>query len=379
MRLSLAAGEVSGDQLGAGLLQALLNLEPDLLPAGVGGPALARAGCRIWQPMDTLSVMGLWEVLGKLPELLRFRRHFLQRLHQWQPDLYLGIDAPDFNFPVEARLKQRGVPTVHYVSPSVWAWREKRVERIRESCDHVLCLLPFEVDFYARHDIPATFVGHPFARQIPLQPDRQAARDRLALDDGHRWVALLPGSRMGELQRLAPRFLQAAQYMLRQEPELAFALPAAGPKQQAWLQQQITQAGLQAHILCLNGHARCVMQACETGLIASGTAALEAMLCKLPMVVAYQVHPMTATLIRWLKLMKTRQFSLPNILHGGALVTELIQEQATPEHLASESLRLLRDPQQQQAQTRRFTELHHQLRQDSDRLAAEVILRVAGR
>ncbi len=379
MRLSLAAGEVSGDQLGAGLLQALLNLEPNLLPAGIGGPALARAGCRIWQPMDTLSVMGLWEVLGRLPQLLRFRRRFVEKLHQWQPDLYLGIDAPDFNFPVEARLKQRGIPVVHYVSPSVWAWREKRVETIRHSCDHVLCLFPFEEDFYARHDIPATFVGHPFARQIPLQPDRQAARDRLALDDDHHWLALLPGSRMGELQRLAPRFLQAAKHMLRQEPSLAFALPAAGPKQQAWLQQQIDQAGLSEQVLCLNGHARCVMQACETGLIASGTAALEALLCKLPMVVAYQVHPMTATLIRRLKLMKTRQFSLPNILHGGALVRELIQEQATPEKLATETLQLLRDPQQQQIQTRRFAELHQQLLRDSDRLAAEVILQVAGR
>ncbi len=379
MRLSLAAGEISGDQLGAGLLQALLNLEPNLLPAGIGGPALARSGCRIWQPMDILSVMGLWEVLGRLPQLLRFRRQFLQQLQQWQPDLYLGIDAPDFNFPVEAQMKRHGVPVVHYVSPSVWAWRENRVKTIRDSCDHVLCLFPFEADYYARHDIPASFVGHPFARQIPLQPNRQAARDRLALDDDHRWVALLPGSRMSELQRLAPIFLQAAQSMLRQEPELAFVLPAAGPRQQAWLQQQINQAGLQEHILCLNGHARCVMQACETGLIASGTAALEALLCKLPMVVAYQVHPMTATLIRRLKLMKTKQFSLPNILHGGELVSEYIQEQATPENLAAESLRLLRDPRQQQAQIRRFAELHQQLRRDSDRLAAEVILRVARR
>ncbi len=378
MRLALAAGEISGDLLGAGLLRTLLERQDDLLPAGIGGPALARAGCRIWQPMEPLSVMGLWEVLGRLPELLRIRRRFLHRLEEWKPDLYLGIDAPDFNFPVEARMRRLGIPTVHYVSPSVWAWREKRVEKIRESTSHVLCLFPFEPKFYARHGVEATFVGHPFAHQIPLQPDRQAARNRLALDEEHRWLALLPGSRMGEIRRLGPLFLQAVRHMLVEQPQLAFMLPATGKPQQELLNRMIRDYRLEGRVLCVRGHARCIMQACEVGLIASGTAALEAMLCKLPMVVSYRVHPATAQLIRMLRLMRTRWFSLPNILNGEPLVDELIQHHARPEALARATLELLQDTARQRRQRMRFLELHRQLACDSDRRAAQVILELAG-
>ena len=377
MRLALAAGETSGDLLGADLLHHMLSVDPALLPAGIGGPALSRAGCRIWQPMDRLSVMGLWEVLGRLPELLALRRRFLKQVLDWRPDLYLGIDAPDFNFPLEQRLRARGIVTVHYVSPSLWAWRPGRVDRIRQSTDHVLCLLPFEPEFYARHGVTASFTGHPFARQIAMQPDRVAARRALGLDDERRWIALLPGSRHGEIQRLAPPFLQAARRMLNEQPTLGFALPAANPTLQRTLLNMLHAHGLSDSVRCFNGQARTVLQACDTGLIASGTATLEAMLCKLPMVVSYRLHPLTIGLIRSLRLMKTAWYSLPNILEQGPLVDECMQEQATADNLARAMLALLHDPQRQQRQRQRFEHWHHRLMGPEPAQTARMLMELA--
>ena len=381
LRIALVAGEASGDHLGAGLVAAIRAHHPDATFAGIAGPAMRAAGVQAWHDSQALAVMGLAEVLAHLPRLLRVRRDLRQRVLDWQPDVFVGIDAPDFNLGVERWLKQRGVRTVHYVSPSVWAWREGRAATIGTSADRVLCLFPMEPAIYARHGVDARFVGHPLADAIPLEPDRAAARAGLGVEPAAPVLALLPGSRLGEIARMLPPFLGAVERIAAQVPALQVLLPAAN----ADCARAIT-AGLAAHpdltgrVRVLDGDAQRAMIASDVVLMASGTAALEGMLCKRPLVVGHRIAPLTWRIVRALGLLKTRFVSLPNVLADDALVPELLQDACTPEHLAEAVLHWLQHPAAVDALLPRFEGIHRTLRQDASARAAEAVLAlVAGR
>lgn len=374
LRIALLAGEASGDLLGAGLIDALRQRFADAQFAGIGGEAMRAAGCQTWYDASQLSLMGLIEVLRHLPRLLKIRRGVCQRALAWAPDVFIGIDAPDFNLPVERWLKRRGIATVHYVSPSVWAWKEKRAERIGSSADQVLCLFPMEPPIYQRHGVDARFVGHPMADAIPEQVDRQAARAALGLADDAPVLALLPGSRLGEIGRLAPVFLAAARQLSQRLPALQVLVPAATPACRPLLAEQLAQSGLPpAQTRLLDGQARRAMIAADVVLLASGTATLEAMLVKRPMVVGYRVAPLTARIVRALKLIKVDRYALPNILAGADLAPELIQENCNADALAAALLHWFADPQAIAALQPEYLRLHRLLRQDASTRAAEAI------
>lgn len=377
-RIALVAGEASGDILGAGLITALRERWPDAQFAGVGGDRMREAGFDAWFDADELAVMGLTEVLRHLPRLLRLRRDLLARVVGWQPDAFVGIDAPDFNLGLERRLKQRGIATVHYVSPSVWAWREKRAEKIGRSADRVLCLFPMEPAIYARHGVDARFVGHPLADAVPLEPDRAAARAELDLDATRPVLALLPGSRVGEIERLAPDFLAAAARVLTAEPALQVVAPMANARAAAAF-DRILRAHPDARTLApalrvLDGRSRTLMVASDVILLASGTATLEAMLAKRPMVVAYRLAPTTYRLVKGFGLLKVDRYSLPNVLAGETLVPELMQDACTPDALAHAVLHWLRDPTAAQRLLPRFADLHRNLRRDASARAADAVV-----
>jgi lipid-A-disaccharide synthase len=375
LRIALVAGEASGDALGAGLIGHLQRLHPDARFAGIGGDAMRAAGLEAWFDASELAVMGLTEVLRHLPRLLRLRAALRQRVLDWQPDVFIGIDAPDFNLGVEKWLKQRGVRTVHYVSPSVWAWREQRAQKIGRSADVVLCLFPMEPAIYARHGIDARYVGHPMADALPLSPDRAAARVALGLDPDARVLAVLPGSRLGEIQRLAADFIEAARLAAGQVPHLQVLVPAANAACRAALEPLLAAAPFPSpRPRLLSGQAREAMVASDVVLLASGTATLEAMLAKRPMVVAYKVAPLTARIVRGLGLLKVSRFALPNILAGEDLAPELMQEDCTPDRLADAVLGWLREPDAVHALQARYVQLHQQLRQDASARAAEAVL-----
>jgi lipid-A-disaccharide synthase len=376
-RIALVAGEASGDLLGAGLIDALRKRFPDAAFAGIGGDAMRAAGMETWFDATELAVMGLAEVLRHLPRLLRVRRTLRERVLAWAPDVFIGIDAPDFNLGVERWLKQRGVRTVHYVSPSVWAWREKRAEKIGRSADRVLCLFPMEPAIYARHGVDARFVGHPLADEMPLEPDRATARARLGLDPERPLLALLPGSRVGEITRLGGDFLAAAAHLLRHDPRLQVVVPMANEAAaQAFAQLLAAHPdapALHGALRVVHGHARPLMIASDAVLLASGTATLEAMLAKRPMVVAYKVAPLTYTLVKGLGMLKVDRFSLPNVLAGEDLVPELMQHECTPANLAHATLRALEDPAVSARLAPRFRALHEALRQDASARAADAV------
>lgn len=372
MRIVIVAGESSGDQLGAGLIEAILRSRPDVEIEGIAGPLMKAAGCRELFPADRLAVMGLFEVLARLPELLGIRRALLHRLQASPPDLYIGIDAPDFNFPVERRLKARGVKVVHYVSPSVWAWRESRWRGIKRAVDHMLTLLPFEQDFYQRHGIPVTFVGHPLVDELPLAPDRIEARRKLNLPAQGVQIALLPGSRGGEYRRLAPIFLRTAQLLAETGFAGQFLIPVIDEQAGRWIAERLKKFPVSLPVVLIDRRSRLVMEAADVVLLASGTAALEAMLLNRPMVVAYRF----ATLTYWvLKVMvKIRLFALPNLLAGEQLVPELIQNQATAEACARELRVWLDNPALVVRLQDRFRELRKQLGGAVSLRAAGVVL-----
>lgn len=373
-RFVLCAGEASGDALGAGLIRELKQRFPDARFAGIGGDAMRAAGCDTWFDAGELAVMGLAEVLRHLPRLLRLRGDFRQRVLDWKPDVFIGIDAPDFNLGVERWLKSRGVRTVHYVSPSVWAWREKRAEKIGHSANRVLCLFPMEPAIYARHDVDARFVGHPMADDIPLQPDRAAARDALGLPHDAPVLALLPGSRLGEIQRLAPAFLEAAQRVAAQVPGLRVAIPAANPACRQVLEAHLaTNAIRGADVRLLDGHAREALIASDAVLLASGTATLEAMLCKRPMVVGYRIAPLTYALVKGLGMLKVERYALPNVLAGEDIAPELMQDDCTPEKLSAAVLRWFQEPAAVAALQPTYQRLHALLRQDASARAADAV------
>ncbi|PJI51032.1 MAG: lipid-A-disaccharide synthase [Pseudomonas sp.] len=367
LRVALVAGEASGDILGSGLMQALKQRHPDIEFIGVGGPRMQAEGLPSHFPMERLAVMGLVEVLGRLRELLRRRKDLMKMLIAAKPDVFIGIDAPDFNLTLELKLRRAGIRTVHYVSPSVWAWRQKRVLKIKQACDLMLALFPFEARFYEEHAVPVRFVGHPLANTIPLEADRAGARERLGLPQDASVVALLPGSRGGEVGKLGALFLDTAQRLLQDRPGLRFVLPCASPERRVQVEEML--AGRDLPVLLLDGASHEALAACDAVLIASGTATLEALLYKRPMVVAYKVAPMTYRILR--HLVKSPYISLPNLLAGRLLVPELIQDAATPESLAATLLPLLDDGS---VQTQSFDAIHRALRQDASAQAADAVL-----
>ncbi|MBC9249715.1 lipid-A-disaccharide synthase [Pseudomonas alcaligenes] len=372
LRIALVAGEASGDILGAGLMQALKQRHGQVEFIGIGGPRMEAEGLRSYFPMERLSVMGLVEVLGRLPELLARRKRLIQTLIAEQPDVFIGIDAPDFNLTLELKLRQAGIKTVHYVSPSVWAWRQKRVLKIREACDLMLTLFPFEARFYDEHQVPVRFVGHPLANTIPLQADRQAARVALDLLQDAPVVALLPGSRGGEVARLGALFLDAAERLRALRPGVRFVLPCASPERRAQLEMLL--GGRDLALSLLDGRSHEALAACDAVLIASGTATLEALLYRRPMVVAYKVAPLTYRVLK--RLVKSPYISLPNLLAERLLVPELIQDAATADALAQTLAPLLDGGE---VQTEGFERIHHALRQDASAQAADAVLALAGR
>jgi lipid-A-disaccharide synthase len=373
-RVALVAGETSGDQLGAGLVAELRARFPQAEFAGVGGDAMRSAGVDTWFDAGELAVMGLSEVLSHLPRLLRLRRELRARVLAWRPDVFVGIDAPDFNLGVERWLRQRGVATVHYVSPSVWAWRESRAARIGRSADRVLCLFPMEPAIYERHGVDARFVGHPLADAIPLEPDRAAARNALGLPFHDPVLALLPGSRLGEIERMLPVFLEAAALIAREIPDLQLLVPAANAGCRAAIERILADSPSPVpRCQLLDGHARQAMIAADVVLLASGTAALEAMLCKRPMVVGHRIAPATHRIVMALGMLKSRFVSLPNVLAGEELVPELLQDACTPERLAAAVLQWFAQPESVAALRPRFRALHEQLRCDASARAAEAV------
>lgn len=369
--VALVAGEASGDILGAGLMQALKARHPHVEFIGVGGPRMEAEGLVSAFPMERLSVMGLVEVLGRLCELLGRRRRLIRDLIAAKPDVFIGIDAPDFNLTLELKLRQAGIRTVHYVSPSVWAWRQKRVLKIREACDLMLTLFPFEARFYLDHQVPVRFVGHPLANTIPLQADRTGARETLGLAADESVVALLPGSRGSEVARLGELFLDAAERLRALRPGVQFVLPCANAERRVQLEAML--AGRNLPLRLLDGRSHEALAACDAVLIASGTATLEALLHKRPMVVAYKVAPLTYRILR--RLVKSPYISLPNLLAERMLVPELIQDAATPDALAHALAPLLDDGA---VQTEGFDVIHRALRQDASQQAADAVLKLVG-
>jgi lipid-A-disaccharide synthase len=373
IRIALCAGETSGDQLGAGLISELRKRFPDAAFAGIGGDGMRAAGLDAWFDASELAVMGLAEVLAHLPRLLRLRRMFRQRMLDWKPNVFIGIDAPDFNLGVERWLKQRGVRTVHDVSPSVWAWRESRAAKIGASADRVLCLFPMEPPIYARHGVDATFIGHPMADAIALQPDRQAARVVLGESDDAPILALLPGSRLSEIMRMLPVFLEAASLLGNGIPSLRVLVPAANAQCREAIERIAADASPTLALRILDGDAQRAMIASNVVLLASGTAALEAMLCKRPMVVGHRVSPLTYHIVKLFGLLKSKFVSLPNVLADEALIPELLQDACTADNLHAALLHWFRDSDAVAALQPRFLAIHETLRRDASVRAADAI------
>ena len=380
LRVGLIAGEPSGDLLGAGLAREIRRYYPDTEFCGIAGPAMLAEGVPSWVQMERLSIMGLAEVVRHLPELVSIRRRVTRGFEAMRPDVVVGIDSPEFTLGVERRLRKAGMRTIHYVSPSIWAWRAGRVHGIGKAADLVLCLFPFEPAVYSAHGIPASFVGHPMADTIPLEPDRESAQAALGIPAGGREViALLPGSRMGEVGRLGGEFAAAAALLAARHPGLRFIAPMASAPIRALFSSQLANRAPGLEVRLFDGRSREVLAAADLVLLASGTAALEAALFKRPMVVAYRVADVSARIIKTFKLMQARHFSLPNILAGEQLVPELIQDDATPDRIAAEASALLDDPARRAGLMARFTAIHETLRQGADRRAAEAVLALTGR
>ncbi len=376
----MVAGEASGDLLAGLLLGAMHQRWSDLHASGIGGPRMAAQGFQAWWPHHKLSVHGFgWDVLLRYREIVGIRKQLLARLSRDKPDLFIGVDAPDFNLQLEENLRRQGVKTVHFVCPSVWAWRPERLEVIRRSVDHVLCIFPFEPALLAQHGIAATYVGHPLAQVIPLQLDRAAARQSLRLAPGDDVVALLPGSRTSEVRHLALRFFQAAAHIHTRMPGVKFVVPAV-PGLQARIEAAAQRSGMGHHIQIVSGQSHAVLAACDVTLIASGTATLEAALYKRPMVIAYRMGALSWRIMRRKKLQAW--VGLPNILCQEFVVPELLQDAATPQALAAGVLDWLhakhQQPEKIQALEARFLALHQLLQRDTARLATEAIEGVLG-
>lgn len=374
--IAIVAGEVSGDILGAGLIRSLKIHYPNARFIGIAGQHMLAEGCETLVDMEELSVMGLAEVVKHLPRLLKIRRQLIQTMLVEKPDIFIGIDAPDFNIDVELKLKQQGIKTIHYVSPSVWAWRQNRIYKIAKATNLVLAFLPFEKAFYDNFDVPCRFIGHTMADAIALKPSRYEACEFLQLDEKQRYVAILVGSRRSEVDFLTAPFLQAAQQLKQLYPDLQFLIPLVNTKRRQQFEQIKSQVAPELDVILLDGKARQAMIVAEATLLASGTAALEAMLCKSPMVVGYRMKSTTYFLAR--RLVKTEYVSLPNLLANEMLVPELIQEDCTPEKLAEKlSIYLSQEAsalQQRHQLIQRFIDLHKLIQCDADQQAAQAVV-----
>ena len=373
LNVALVAGEASGDNLGGGLLRALQARRPLLRAYGVAGPRMVEAGCEAWVSSDELAVMGLAEIVKHLPRLLRLRRDLVARLLAARPDVFVGIDSPEFNLRVAARLKAQGMPTVQYVSPQVWAWRQGRVHTIGQSVDLVLCVLPFESRFYDAHDVRAVFVGHPLADRIPLESPAGPARATLGLDPGAPTVAVLPGSRRAEVARLGGPFAATLAWLHERRPDIRFVAPMANAAVRTLFEHSLAQHAAAVPVTVVDGRAQEALAAADAVLVASGTATLETALIKRPMVVAYRLAPLTAFLMRSMKLMKAEYFSQPNLLAGRQVVPEYLQEDVRPEVLGPALLAQLQRPDHADL-VATFTAIHATLRRDASARAAEAIL-----
>ena len=371
-RVAMVAGETSGDLLAGLLLDGLRDLWPGLVSQGIGGPQMQRRGFEAWWPSDKLAVHGYsFELLRRLAEIIGIRKRLRARLLQNKPDVFIGVDAPDFNLGLEADLRAAGIKTVHFVCPSIWAWRADRVEKIRRAADHVLCIFPFEPELLARHGIAATYVGHPLAGVIPLVPDRAAARAHLGLGEGDAVLAILPGSRSAEVQYITPKFFEAARLIHQAHPAIKMIVPAV-PALRERIERVARECGLGEVLTIVTGQSHPVLAACDVTLIASGTATLEAALFKRPMVIGYHMHPLSWHLMRRKQLQPW--VGLPNILCGEFAVPELIQDAATSQALAAAVLQWFDAPPERiAALQQRFTTLHQSLLRDTPRLAADAI------
>ena len=375
LRIGLIAGETSGDILGEGLIKALKKTYPDAIFEGIAGPRMIAQGCTALHPLEALSVMGFSEVLGKLRSILRIRKSIIQHFIDNPPDIFIGIDAPDFNLTVELKLKQQGIKTIHYVSPSVWAWKQWRIHKIAKATDLVLAFLPFEKAFYDKFDVPCQFVGHTLADQLPLIRDKSNARKQLNIMPNEKIMAILPGSRKAEVELLGPIFLQAAQVIHQKYPDYRFIVPMVNDRRKTQFQSQIEQLKSAIPITLIDGQSSAVLQSADNVLLASGTAALEAMLAKAPMVVAYKVKPITYLIAK--SLSNVKYTSLPNLIADKEVVKELSQHDCTVENIVAELERLIEHDGEQMVET--FTELHKLIKCDADTQAAEAVIKLLNR
>lgn len=372
LRIGIVAGELSGDTLGEGFIQAVKARYPNAEFVGIGGPKMIAQGCQSLFDMEELAVMGLVEVLGRLPRLLKVKAELVRYFTQNPPDVFVGIDAPDFNLRLELDLKQAGIKTVHYVSPSVWAWRQKRIYKIAAATNLVLAFLPFEKEFYDRFNVPCEFIGHTLADAIPFHTDKQQARQLLGLAQDKQWLAVLPGSRGGEMKKLAEPFIRTCQRLRATHPELQFVVALVNAKRRAEFEEIRQQVAPELEFTLVDDTARNVIAASDAVMLASGTVALECMLLKRPMVVGYRVNGFTAFLAK--RLLKTKYVSLPNILADQLLVKELLQDDCTVDNLYAEVCRLLDEDNQPMLD--KFDEMHHWIRKDADVQAANAVLKL---
>ncbi|ELV7515959.1 lipid-A-disaccharide synthase [Photobacterium damselae] len=372
LRIGIVAGEISGDILGAGFIEAVKAQYPDAEFVGVAGPRMQAAGCQALFDMEELAVMGIVEVLGRLPRLFKIKAELVRYFTDNPPDVFVGIDAPDFNLRLERDLKDHGIKTVHYVSPSVWAWRQKRIFKIEKATNLVLAFLPFEKAFYDKFNVPCEFIGHTMADAIPLETDKLAARQLLNLDPNQRYLAVLPGSRGGEMELIAPPFIETCRLLKQQHPDLGFVVALVNQKRREQFEQAWQSIAPELDFVLVDDTARNVMIASDAVLLASGTVALECMLVKRPMVVGYKVKPLTAWLAK--RMLKTKYVSLPNILADKELVPELLQEECEPAKLAEQVNRFL--AQDNSDLIAEFNQMHQWIRCDADKQAAQAVLKL---
>lgn len=379
LRIAVVACEASGDLLGAGLLRALQEATPQLSAFGMAGPRMREAGCDEWHGIEEVSVMGLVEVLPHLPRLLRLRASLAERIIASQPDVFVGIDSPDFNLPIARRVRAAGIPTVQYVSPQVWAWRQSRVTRIQQSVDRMLCVLPFEKQFFCDHGVAADFVGHPLADEISPDTDPKAARLRIGAAADRPLVALLPGSRGGEVSRLAAPFLDTVAWLQLRRPELQFAVALANARTQALIQTQLERSNLATPPLLLQGHTRDIITAADVVLTASGTATLETLLLGRRMVVAHRIAPLTYWLVRRLGVARLPNFSLPNLLAGRRIIPEFVQGRVVPGVLGPALLDVLEDRLIDADWREQYARIHRELKRGASATAAASVIDLAMR
>ena len=372
LRIGLIAGETSGDILGEGLIKALKKQYPNAIFEGIAGPRMIAQGCTALHPLEALSVMGFVEVLGKLRSILRIRKSIIQHFIDNPPDIFIGIDAPDFNLTVELKLKQQGIKTIHYVSPSVWAWKQWRIHKIAKATDLVLAFLPFEKAFYDKFNVPCQFIGHTLADQLPLLRDKTSAREKLNIGQDEKVLAILPGSRKAEVEMLGPIFLQAAIIIHQKYPEYRFIVPMVNDRRKQQFQAQINALQTVLPITLFDGQSSAILQSADTVLLASGTAALEAMLAKAPMVVAYKVKPITYMIAK--SLANVKFTSLPNLIADKEVVKELSQHDCTIDKIVTELERLIGDDGQKMINI--FTELHQLIRCNADTQAADAVIKL---